>query len=89
VVSDAIKFPVRLQTRRRDHVEVQTHGYEVDLVGARADRLVLASVKLYLGSRGVVAEHVTGETKDERARGQSGRCTGAGVALARPEGQAP
>jgi hypothetical protein len=68
VVSDAIKFPVRLQTRRKDHVEIQTHGYEVDLVGARADRLVLASVKSYLGSRGVVAEHVTGETKDVRAR---------------------
>jgi hypothetical protein len=46
----------------------KTHGYEVDLVGARADRLVLASVKSYLGSRGVVAEHVTGETSDERAR---------------------
>jgi hypothetical protein len=68
VVSPAIKFPVRLQTRRKDHVEIQTHGYEVDLVGARADRLVLASVKSYLGSHGVVAEHVTGETRDEKAR---------------------
>lgn len=37
-------------------------------MGARADRLVLASVKSYLGSHGVVAEHVTGETRDERAR---------------------
>lgn len=45
VVSEAIKFPVRLQTRRKDHVEIQTHGYEVDLVGARAAELVLASVK--------------------------------------------
>lgn len=68
VVSEAIKFPVRLQTRRKDHVEIQTHGYEVDLVGARADKLVLASVKSYLGSHGVVAEHVTGETRDEKAR---------------------
>lgn len=68
VVSEAIKFPVRLQTRRTGHVEIQTHGYEVDLVGARADRLVLATVKSYLGSRGVVAEHVTGETGDEKAR---------------------
>jgi hypothetical protein len=68
VVSEAIKFPVRLQTRRKDHVEIQTHGYEVDLVGARANRLVLASVKSYLGSHGVVAEHVTGETTDEKAR---------------------
>jgi hypothetical protein len=68
VVSEAIKFPVRLQTRRKDHVEVQQHGYEVDLVGARADRLVLATVKGYLGSRGVVADHVTGETSNEAAR---------------------
>jgi hypothetical protein len=68
VVSEAIRFPVRLQTRRKDHVEIQTHGYEVDLVGARGDRLVLASVKSYLGSHGVVAEHVMGETNDERAR---------------------
>ncbi len=37
-------------------------------MGARGDKLVLASVKSYLGSHGVVAEHVTGETKDERAR---------------------
>ncbi len=35
---------------------VQTHGYEVDLVGARSDRLVLATVQSYLGSRGVVAD---------------------------------
>lgn len=68
VVSEAVKFAVRLQTRRKDYVEIQTHGYEVDLVGARADRLVLASVKSYLGSHGVVAEHVTGETRDEKAR---------------------
>lgn len=68
VVSSAVKFPVTLRTRRADHVEVQTHGYEVDLVGARADRLVLASVKGYLGSRGVVADQVTGETTSELAR---------------------
>ena len=49
VVSSAVKFPVRLQTRRADHVEVQRHGYEVDLVGARADRLVLATLTSYLG----------------------------------------
>ncbi len=68
VVSSGVKFPVTLQTRRADHQEVQTHGYEVDLVGARADRLILATVKSYLGSRGVVAEHVTGETTNEQAR---------------------
>lgn len=68
VVSAAVKFPVRLQTRRTDHVEVQRHGYEVDLVGACAERLVLATVKSYLGSRGVVAEHVIGTTTNESAR---------------------
>jgi hypothetical protein len=68
IVSDAIKFPVRLKTRRQDRNEFQTHGYEVDLVGACADKLVLASVKSFLGSQGVVAEHVTGETGDESAR---------------------
>lgn len=68
VVSEAVKFPVRLQTRRRDRVEVQTHGYEVDLVGSRADRLVLATVKSYLGSHGVMADQVTGETTSELAR---------------------
>ncbi len=68
VVSESAKFPVRLRTRRRDHAEEQTHGYEVDLVGACAERLVLASVKSYLGSRGVVAAHVTGEAENETLR---------------------
>jgi hypothetical protein len=60
VVSEAVKFPVTQRTSKAMHEEVQTHGFEVDLVGARADRLVLATVKSFLGSRGVVAEHVTG-----------------------------
>ena len=68
VVSSGVKFPVTLQTRRAQYPEVQTHGYEVDLVGARADRLVLATVKSFLGSRGVVAEHVTGKTSNDAAR---------------------
>jgi hypothetical protein len=63
VVSSAVKFPFSRQTRRVDHVEVQTHGYEVDIVGARADRLVLATVKSFLGSRGVVADHVDGTSE--------------------------
>src|SRR4051812_13060750 len=58
VVSEAVKFPVQQQTTSG----LQTHGYEVDLVGARADRLVLASVKSYFGSRGVAADHVLGES---------------------------
>jgi hypothetical protein len=56
VVSEALKFPVPLQTTSG----LQTHGYEVDLVGARADRLVLASVKSFFGSSGVAASHVIG-----------------------------
>jgi hypothetical protein len=68
VVSSGVKFPVTLQTRKAAYREVQTHGYEVDLVGARADRLILATVKSALGSRGIVAEHVTGETTNESAR---------------------
>ena len=60
IVSEAIKFPVKRLTARRDDDEWQTHGYEVDLVGARSDLLVLATVKSFFGSRGVVSEHVMG-----------------------------
>jgi hypothetical protein len=68
IVSEAVKFPVPRQTRKAMYDEVQTHGYEVDLVGARADRLVLATVKSFLGSRGVVAEHVMGTGPDRKSR---------------------
>jgi hypothetical protein len=69
VVSPAVKFPVQLQTRKAAYVEMQTHGYEVDLVGARADALVLATVKSFFGSHGVRAEHVMGDTAtSERGR---------------------
>lgn len=66
VVSEAIKFPVIRQTAKTSRVEVQTHGFEVDLVGARRDRLVLATVKSFFGSRGVVAEHVIGSSQTKR-----------------------
>lgn len=62
VVSGALKFPVRRQTRKVGYAEFQTHGFEVDLIGASRERLVLATVKSFFGSRGVVAEHVTGES---------------------------
>ena len=62
VVSSGVKFPVRLQTGKAARDEFQTHGFEVDLVAARADRLVLGSVKSYFGSRGVAADEVTGES---------------------------
>lgn len=64
VGSSGVKFPVARETRKAARVEIQTHGYEVDLIGARADKLVLASVKSMLGSRGIVAEHVTGTGGD-------------------------
>lgn len=68
IVSEAVKFPVQRKTNRASRTEIQTHGYEVDLVGARADRLVLATVKSFLGSRGVVAEHVMGTGGNPTAR---------------------
>ena len=52
VVSGNLKFPVRMRTKKKIHDEWQTHGYEVDLVGAKQDSLVLASVKSFFGSRG-------------------------------------
>lgn len=60
VVSEAVKFKLSLQTKRQGRVEIQEHGYEVDLVAARADKLVLASVKSFFGSQGVKAKEVAG-----------------------------
>lgn len=65
VVSEALKFPVTIRTSKVAYPEFQTHGFEVDLVGARSDRLVLATVKSFFGSRGVVAEHVRGDSADK------------------------
>ncbi len=48
-VTSNAKFPVRRRTRRVEYEEYQTHGYEIDLVGARGDGLVLAEVKSFLG----------------------------------------
>ncbi|MCC4907757.1 hypothetical protein [Microbacterium sp. cx-59] len=66
VVSSALKFPVKRRTRKVAYEEWQTHGFEVDLVAARSDKLVLATVKSFFGSRGVVAAHVRGESADPR-----------------------
>src|SRR5689334_8128606 len=68
VVSEAVKFPVRRKTKKTSHDEFQMHWYEVDLVGARKDRLVLATVKSYLGSQGVRADEVQG-TRTTPAQG--------------------
>ena len=68
VVSPAIKFPVSRRTKKQAYEETQTHGYEVDLVGARTDRLVLATVKSFFGSKGVTAVSVCGrDTKNAGA----------------------
>lgn len=53
VVASNVKFPITMKTKRKDRKEYQTHGYEVDLIGARRNRLVLAEVKSFFGSRGV------------------------------------
>lgn len=53
VVTTNLKFYVRRRTRKAAYAEYQRHGYEVDLVGVRKDRLVLAEVKSFFGSRGV------------------------------------
>lgn len=53
VVTSNIKFPVQRKTKKTNRDESQIHGYEIDLLGARADQLILAEVKSYLGSRGV------------------------------------
>jgi hypothetical protein len=60
VVSEAVKFKLSLQTKKRGMIEIQEHGYEVDLVAARADKLVLATVKSFFGSQGVKAKEVAG-----------------------------
>jgi hypothetical protein len=61
VVSAGVKFPVRRKTKKAKYEETQEHGYEVDLVGARSDKLVLATVKSFFGSQGVRAREVSGE----------------------------
>lgn len=68
VVSEAVKFSVTFRTAKTAYEEMQTRGFEVALVAARADRLVLATVKSFFGSRGVVADHVTGEATDVSTR---------------------
>ncbi|WP_157532560.1 hypothetical protein [Microbacterium oleivorans] len=59
-MSSALKFNVRRRTRKQAYDEYRTHGFEVDLVGARRDKLILATVKSFFGSQGVAADHVLG-----------------------------
>src|SRR3546814_9234951 len=64
MVSNSIKR-VKVRTSKAAYVEWQTHVFEVDLVGARSDRVVLATVKSFFGSRGVVAEHMRGDSDNK------------------------
>ena len=53
IVTTNVKFPVRRKTKKAKYGEYQTHGYEVDIVAAKANSLLLGSVKSLFGSRGV------------------------------------
>lgn len=54
VVSTNVKFPVVVVVRKKSgRIERQVHGHEIDIVAARADRLLLGSVKSFFGSKGV------------------------------------
>lgn len=66
VVAGPVKFPVEITTRKAAYKEKQVHGFEVDLIGARSNKLVLATVKSYFGSAGVRADHVAGTAKNKR-----------------------
>lgn len=66
VVTSGVKFPVARQTRRQTK-EVQTHGYEVDLVAARYDSLLLGSVKSFFGSAGVSRQGFRGIADESRS----------------------
>jgi len=53
VVTSNVKFPIRKRTKRKVRAEYQTHGYEMDIVAAKHNSLILGSVKSFLGSHGV------------------------------------
>lgn len=57
VVSTNVKFLVSRPTKQG---KPQLHGIEADLVGIRADKLVIAEVKSNFGSKGVRREHFVG-----------------------------
>lgn len=60
-VTNNIKFPITREIVKKDgRRENQTHGYEVDIVAAKGTELLLASVKSFLGSRGVTRQGFSG-----------------------------
>ncbi len=66
-VSENIKFPVKVLTKKLSRPERQTNGYEIDLVAARRDQLLLCSVKSFFGSEGVGANWFRGIAKMPQA----------------------
>lgn len=69
VVTGPVKFKISKKTNKKAVEEFQAHGYEVDLVGSRGDKLVLVSVKSFLGSGGVKPKEVTGEVGQSNSKG--------------------
>lgn len=53
IVTTNAKFPVKRKTKKQKYEEYQTHGYEVDIIGAKSNSLLLGSVKSFFGSAGV------------------------------------
>jgi hypothetical protein len=77
VVSSGVKFPVRLKTKKSSRDEFQEHGYEIDLVAARRDRLLLVSVKSFFGSKGLSLEGLKKESLFGRQDVMEGVLSGA------------
>lgn len=65
VIAGPIKFKIKKLTKNTKAEVHQTHGYEVDLVAARADKLLLVSVKGFFGSDGVRPKEVMGTTANQ------------------------
>ncbi len=68
VVATNVKFKLAKKTRKKAREETQVHGYEVDVVAARADRLVLGEVKSFFGSKGVQRKSFAGLTNKPNER---------------------
>lgn len=66
VVTSNVKFPVRRKTKKVKYDEYQTHGYEVDIVAARHDSLILGSVKSFFGSVGINRQGFRGIADNSR-----------------------
>ena len=69
IVANNVKFPVRRKTKKAERDEFQTHGYEMDIVAAKSNRLLLGSVKSFFGSGGVDRQDFKGiEVKGKKTR---------------------